>query len=255
MTQTTTETYTSQEGEVRYNGNYVGTVAFEATVTRDVIEIGRAGKYSDLVKPGKVSFSGKVQYGLVTGEFMRDVMDDGTNTSSTGDETLHASVAGSGALQTITSAITDPTTPRPIKITTATTDTLTPDAITVYGTDKDDKPIVEAISYTDSPGSFYGSLPFKTVSHYTVPASMDANDSVTLLGTGLTTTTLGKPKYFTITAKLFPKVGSKYILLTLNNVFFTNFPLILGSASDAVLPEQEIAVQDPDVDIILSELV
>lgn len=251
VTQTTNETYTGVRGIVQYDGVGFAYVNFELEITRDPIKVPRGGKYSDLSLPGKVSAKGKLKYGLVEPDLFIDAFDDGTNVVTASLTTVHASIAGNGALQAITSSLTNPSTPQTLQVTTATSDTLTADYITVIGTDANDEQISEVIHYTSTAGTFYGHNVFKTVTAIITPASANSNDTFLVKAVGQRTITLGDPRKVTIMGKCQTKDGTSSIQITCTNCWLSNLPHMLSNAGEAMLPEQSFEIEDPDVDITI----
>lgn len=254
-TETNTDTFTGVEGIVSYDGNPIAYVSFEMEMKRDTVAIPRGGKWSDISKPGKAKFSGKIKYGLVDPDLFIDAFDDGTNTTTASEETLHAAIAGNGAEQLVTTAITPPSVPMHIKLKIISTDGYTGDAVRIEGTDANDDFISETIPFvTQASGATtaycYGHQVFKTVTGIRLPTALTANDNVTVYGAGQKTVTLGKPKAVTIYGKVMR--GSEYVQITLTNCYLMSMPLKLETASDPVLPEQEFIVLDPDSDVTIT---
>jgi hypothetical protein len=142
-----------------------------------------------------------------------------------------------------------------IKLKIISTDGYSAGAVTINGTDANDAPISENISFTlQATGSttvyYYGNTKFKTVTSAIIPAVLNANDNVTVYGAGQKLVSLGKPKFVTITAKVM-KSASQYLLVTMTNCWLGSMPLEMGSASEGVLPEQDVNVRDPDTDITI----
>jgi hypothetical protein len=254
-TETSINTYTGVEGVVTYGGVAFAYCKMTLDFPRDIVKIPRGGKWSDLRLPGKIDPKIKIKYGLVDADLFIDAFDDGTNTTTTSDETLHAAIAGNGALQSIITGLTNPSVPMTIKLKIISTDGYATGAVTIIGTDAGDKLISETIAFpTVATGStttyYYGNTKFKTVTLITIPICLSANDNVTPYGAGQKNIALGKPKLVTITAKVM-KSATQYTLITMTNCWLASMPLELASASDAVLPEQEVVVRDPDADITI----
>jgi hypothetical protein len=236
---------------MQYRGSSFAYVKFDIEIKRDTIEIERGGKWSSINLPGKAKFDGKLKYGLVDPDLFIDAFDDGDNTTSASLTAIHASIAGTGSAQRITSAITNPTTPQTLQIVTATSNSLTAGYILVEGTDANDDVISEIIEYTATAGTFYGHQVFKTVTAINVPASMDSSDTVVLSAVGQRTITLGRPAYVTIMGRVNKADGSGYVQITCTNCWLDNLPLSLSNASEALLPEQSFKVRDPDSDAVI----
>jgi len=254
-TETTVNTYTGVEGIVTYDTAAFAYCKFDIEISREEVEVERGGKWSSLALPGKVKFKGKLSYGLVDGQLFINAFDDGTNTTSTSDESLLAATAGNGALQTIVAGLSNPSVPMSLHLKIISSDGYSAGSITVMGTDKNDVLISETIPFIlQATGAttihYYGSAVFKTITCVMIPAVLSANDSLTVYGSGQKSVTLGKPKFVTITGKLY-KSATQYTEITLTNCWLSKMPMAMGSASEAVIPEQEFTVRDPDTDITL----
>lgn len=255
-TETSVNTYTGIHGVVTYDSNPLAYVSMDVEFSRNGVEIGRGGKWGPIVLPGKAGFTAKLVYGLVDPDLFIAAFDDGTNTSSSSDEALHAAIAGTSAEQLINTALTNPSVAMNVKLKIISTDGYAAGSVIVNGTDSNDDIISEAIPFplvaTGSTTTYYyGTAKFKTITSIVIPAVLGTNDTVTPYGMGQRTITIGKPKYVTITAKAMIS-ATQYVLITMNNCWLKGFPLSLGDADAAILPEQEIAVRDLDADVTIT---
>lgn len=253
-TETSVNTYTGVEGVLNFGGNPFAYVKADVAIDRNAVNIARGGKWSDIALPGKVKPKIKITYGLVDSDLLIDALDDGTNTTSSIDEALHAGVAGNGA-QLVTTISTQPSVPMSIKIKIVSTDGFAASAIQFIGTDNNDLPITETIQIplvaTGSTTTYlYGHQRFKTVNTMVMPAALSANDTVTPYGMGQRTVTLGKPLLFTFVAKL-SKSATQYTQITCTNCWLKNYSMPLGNADDAAIIDQDIEIRDPDSDVTL----
>ena len=254
-TETSINTYTGVDGVVTYGGVAFAYCKLTLDLPRDIVKIPRGGKWSDLHLPGRIDPKGKIKYGLVDGDLFINAFDDGTNSTTSSEETLHAAISGNAAIQPVSSGMTPPSVPMTLKLKIISTDGFSAGAVSIQGTDALDAVINEAIPFpTVATGStttyYYGNTKFKTITQVTLPAVLSANDNVTFYGAGQKIVTIGKPKYVTIVAKV-AKSASQYIQITMTNCWLANMPLEMSSASEGVMPEQDFTVRDPDADITI----
>lgn len=255
-TATTENTYTGVEGVLTVGGNPFAYVKADISIDRDTISLPRGGKWSDLALPGKAKPKIKISYGLVDSDLLLNAFDNGTNTASTSDETLHASMAGNGAIQPISSGMTPPSVPLTIKLKIISTDGFEAGAVIIEGTDANNVAIAEAIPFPlvatgATTTYYYGHTRFKTITQITLPVVLNINDGVTPYGMGQKTVTLGRPLYFTFVAKLY-KSATQFTQITATNCWLKNYTLPLGGPSDPAIIDQDLEIRDPDTDITLT---
>lgn len=255
-TETTENTYTGVHGILTVgDSNPFAHVTANISIPRDVVSLPRGGKWSDISLPGKLKPSIKITYGLVDSDLLIDALDDGTNTSSTSDEQLLAATAGDGTIQPVEAGLSNPSVPMTIKLKIISTDGYSAGWVTISGTDANNELVSETIGFpTVATGSttnyFYGHQMFKTINLVTLPAVLASNDTVTVYGMGQRSITIGSPLKFTFVGKL-ARSATQYVQLTATNCWLKDFVMTFGSASDPVIPEQELVVTDPDSDITL----
>lgn len=254
-TETTVNTYTGVEGVLMIGGSAFAYVKADVKIPREAIEIERGGKWSSLMLPGIVKPSIKVSYGLVDADLLINALDDGTNTTSTSDEQLLAATAGDGTIKPVEAGLSNPSVPMSIKLKIISTNGYTGSAVTIHGTDNNDVPMSEDIAFTavatgSTTSYFYGHSRFKTIDMVTLPATLSAEDTVTVYGMGQRSVTIGKPLYFTFVGKL-AKSATQYVQITCTNCWLKDFSLPIVSNKEAVIIEQELVVRDPDTDITL----
>lgn len=256
-TETSVDTYSGIEGVVTYGGPAFAYVSCDLEFSRDSANVPRGGKWSDIVLPGKMKFKGKIKYGLVDPDLFINAFDDGTNTTTTSEETLHAAITGTSALLMTSTAITPPSAPMTIKLKLISTDGFSAGGITITGTDSNNDEISETIEFPlTATGStttyYYGHQKFKTVVAIIMPAVLGANDTVTVYGAGRRSVTLGKPKYVTIVVKAY-KSATSYTQITMTNCWLSKLPLSVSDATTPILPEQEFQIRDLDADVTIAD--
>ncbi len=103
------------------------------------------------------------------------------NVQAAGNATVHAAITGTGALQSITTGITNPDQPRNVTITT--TNVAAPSGnVVIYGKNARGRSISETISITAG-ATVAGVKAFATVTQIDIPAGVSTSDTVSI-GTG-----------------------------------------------------------------------
>lgn len=112
---------------------------------------------------------------LKTGGVFHETFDGPANGTTTA---VHAAVAGDGTLQTINTAITNPDYPRCLTVTESGAGAGSGD-VTITGTDVRGDVITEKFTITND-GTTQGSIPFATVTSFTIPATCGATSSISV---------------------------------------------------------------------------
>lgn len=161
-------------GKLLINGEEVAVVEFECELKHKEFSTATTfGIYKDVSK--FIDFKGKFTTLAGTHKFWSLFM--GIDAMTSTEETL-ASAKGSGSKQTITPD-SQPSIPSIIKITIASTATVTPDKIVIQGKDAFGNPITEEFNYSGAE-TVVGCILFSQIDSITLPATLQTTETITV---------------------------------------------------------------------------
>jgi hypothetical protein len=256
--------YTGKDGEVKVDGVPTTLVNFNIDIGVGTIASPRIGKTSDVMYPGKKSFTGTITQVLVTGDLLAKVIgsDSDITTSSTAACLAETDMSDNTRTEiTVTDTSANPTS---VRLTLTSCDTSNNDAgsIVVQGTDSNGNTVAEVFAFdamtAGDPNQIkYGSQIFASVDYVDVSANLRQGQGDTAWNTlkidwvgGTKTITPGTTQMFDLIGKVVDANG-KYFQLTCTNCFFTGGSFPIGDSETLVQTDLPFVVQDADEDVEL----
>jgi hypothetical protein len=243
--------YTGAQATFSYNGGVIAAGEVDIKKTRAVASSGpRLGKYGQFKVGGGFDFTGSVKRIQIDGELLVALM---TDTPTTGTaETLKSgrAITADGWVDNTDTSIA---TPSRIRLTVATAPVTTAGTITVVGEDANGNGITEEVSvgllgigeYATTKKVFKQA--YGTYNHGVVSAT----GTLTVASiTGDSTAGVGAPLYWDMIARV--DSGTKNIVITALNCFFTSGGFKHTSPDAQGKDEMTFTMQDVDADLTVS---
>lgn len=250
----TQDAYTGVQGAVTYAGATLAGCMFDFEITRSTVAFPRAGKWSDLNKPGKVSCKGSITRIQSNADLLMAALNGTPSTGCT--DTLHAGLTapGSGAENITDMTDTSPSSPSRIKL-VATGGAVTGAGHAIlYGTDAGSNKISEVVAVTTLAENSYATSKYvyTTLTHVALSeVTMGSGDTLAVVcSAGDSSVNVGAPKEFALVGAV--TEGSNNITVTLSNVWFDKAPFSFEDAGKGLTEELTFVVTDPDADIAVS---
>lgn len=257
--------YTGKDGEIQIGGVPTTLVNFNVDIGVGTIASARIGKVSDVMYPGKKSFTGTITQVLVTGALLAKVIGaDADITTSTTAALLAATDMSDNTRTEIVTGADASANPTSVKVTLTSCDTSNNSAgsIVIQGIDSNDVTVTEVMSFAamtagDANQIKYGSQIFKSVDYVDVSANLRQGAGDTAWNTlkidwvpGTKTITPGTTQLFDIIGKV-EDANGKYFQLTCTNCFFTGGSFPIGDSETLVQTDLPFVVTDADDDVSL----
>lgn len=244
------EAYTGVHGVVTYAVATLAGARFDFEVTRGTVSFPRAGKWSDLNKPGKVSCTGSIKRIQSNADLLMAVLNGTPTTGETA--AAHAGLTAPGANSENITDMTDtaPSSPSKVRLTCLTAAVTGAGEAVLIGTDAGDNPISEIIAIPKMEADAYVTSQnvFKTLTHVALKDVVAEGGTIGVqYRAGASTVVPGSPKLFTLVGKV--QDGSNHITVTLSNVWFNKGKFGFEDADKGLEEDPTFVVTDPDRDI------
>jgi len=244
--------YTGIHGTLTIGGQALAFAEFSVKTTRGKATHSRAGKYSDIQRPGKLEVNGTIKRIQIDGTMLGRLLTTSAVTGSAG--TLHAGLTMDG-----TDAMTEMTTPDAqdsrVRLTVVGHAITTAGTAVLIGTDVNGNAQTETLTLTTlgvgeyvTSTKVYGTV--TDVALFTVDSEDNGTLAVASIA-GSSTYTVGAGATFNLVGTV--TNGANTIVVTCNNAFLTDGEFTIGDADTILSEPLSFTVQDPDDDFIIDE--
>lgn len=244
--------YTGIHGTLTIGGAPLAFAEFSVKTTRGQATHARAGKYSDLKRPGKLDVTGTIKRIQTDATMLGRLLTTAAVTGTAGN--LHAGLTMDGTDHMTEMTSTDAQDSR-IRLTVAGHAITTAGTAVLIGTDINGAAQTETLTLTTlgvgeyvTSTKVYGTL--TAVALFTVDSADDGTLVVASIA-GSSTYTVGAGATFNLVGTV--TNGSNTIVVTCNNAFLTDGEFTIGDADTILSEPLSFTVQDPDTDLIISE--